>query len=193
MTRTSGYPLAAALTDRNAQVYYGHLLADVERITGEAATRIESLAITWLTGECISQGGRSHVFEVEDLCHDKVQLGAWKATLRIFTDERKEIEPFRKSLLASEGLSVASLAEPLFQDDDRENFNAFCVGQMAMMCTRNRETKKTLTIKDSEGHLVRITIQKKSLDLKWPAFSPVPIWHRNRFLTALKSSTKIGI
>jgi hypothetical protein len=163
MTDIEKLSIQSSYDERKAQVYYGHLLAEVERSCGENVTKTESLAIAWISGQCVSRGGQSHQFSVDGLNTDTQSLGSWRVTIRILNGKRKPIDIIRHNLLAAEGETISLLAKPLLSDqEDEEKFNVFCISQIATLCTRKGKNKKTFTIKDSEGHTIHITAARKA-------------------------------
>jgi hypothetical protein len=155
--------IQSAYSERKAQIYYGHLLAEVERSCGKDVTRTESLAITWIAGQCVSRGGQYHQFSVDGLNTGTQSLGSWRMTIRTFDGKREPVDLIRHNLLAAEGETISLLAKPLLSSqEDEENFNVFCLSQIATLCTRKSKNKKTFTIKDSEGHTIHITAARKA-------------------------------
>lgn len=165
MTSVSAPSLRSALRDREAAIYYGHLMAQAESAVGSEFNQpYSSMALTWIAGDCISRGGRYHQFLFEDIQMAGRQIGAWKLEIRVFPTKHTPIELYRKNFLEAEGVVATSPAAALISEvKNSEKLDAFCVSQLALDCMHLGKSRKSYEIRDSRGHMVKATISRPIL------------------------------
>jgi hypothetical protein len=154
--------LKSAFADREAAIYYGHLLAQAEAALG--AKNDESftpMALSWITGDCLSRGGRVHQILTDDISFKGEKLGSWKLTIRVFAADPDPVEVYRKNFLESEGIRATMPAASLISDtESTEKLDAFCLAQIASHCLSNDMHKARYDIIDCMENRAMVNISR---------------------------------
>jgi hypothetical protein len=159
--------------DIKSAVYFGHLLAKAEQMSG-ITDRTDHLALIWLAVSAWNDQTRLWRLHLDGLKADGVDYGNWRVSIRTSTTDADPVGLHRRDFLAEEGVQILALASPFMPQKDARSGE--CSLEMARknlaeaaamrLILSSPTTGSRYEISDLHGNHADVTLEPNSLKSK---------------------------